>query len=337
MAFLDAWSLILPLDYKPIFQTGRVALSACPPDPALTGAIRDTARAALSVVANIAGLRHDLLGRIFHTVLDSARFDGSFYTTTPGATLLATLALTEDMCNWNDLDALAKLKIVDPACGTGTLLMASAERIRDFLSPEVRNDEPVARMLIEQVLSGYDVNLTATHMAATTLWLLSPSTRFQNMQIGRTLLGVDEEGRAYLGSLEFLEENPKLISWPDATQSVTQIDSGEAMSHPKPSETDLVIMNPPFTRDSLRHDQFIDSHKRQLKAREKQLFAKTPTYMAGNSGAFLLLADFINRTDVGTLATYSSSGRVDRQIGLKNPQVSCEAISCRNHCDVPRP
>ena len=46
--------------------------------------------------------------------------------------------------------------------------MAAAERIRD-LSPGSRDDSAMAQALIEEVMSGYDVNLTATHMAATTL------------------------------------------------------------------------------------------------------------------------------------------------------------------------
>lgn len=294
-AFSEAWDLILALDYKPIFETGRAALHACPPDPAFTASIRETARAALEIAGNIAGLRHDLLGRIFHTVLDTARYDGSYYTTTTAATLLSSLAITNSMCDWTDPDEISKLRIIDPACGTGTLLMAAAERIHD-LSPGSRSDERSGRALLEQVLSGYDVNLTATHMAATTLGLLSPSTRFRQMKIGRAFLGVDAQGDTYLGSLEFLEHRQKLVSWTNAAQ----IDSGEEMSTVEPS--DLVIMNPPFTRDSLRHDQFSAAEERKLKNREKTLFADKPTYMAGGSGAFLLLAEYINKSDTGTLA-----------------------------------
>ena len=298
-AFWDAWDLILALDYKPIFETGCAALHACPPDPAFSGAIRETARAALAVSGSIASLRHDLLGRIFHTVLDSARYDGSFYTTTAAATLLASLAITEDLCDWNDPEAIASLRITDPACGTGTLLMAAAERIRD-LAPRTRDEGAASRALIEHVLSGYDVNLTATHMAATTLGLLSPSTRFHNMKIGRAFLGVDDAGDAYLGSLEFLDQNPKLMPWPNAAQSVSQIDSGDEIAQTDPA--DLVIMNPPFTRDSLRHDQFSKDEERKLKDREKQMFSNKPTYMAGSSGAFLYLGEYITRPRVGTLA-----------------------------------
>ena len=298
-AFSDAWNLILALDYKPIFETARAALHACPADPAFTVAVRETARAALEVAGNIAGIRHDLLGRIFHTVLDTARYDGSFYTTTAAATLLSSLAVTEDICDWGDPEAIDKLRIVDPACGTGTLLMAAAERIRE-LSPRTRDDDRSAKALIERVLTGYDVNLTATHMAATTLGLLSPSTRFRNMKIGRTFLGVDPEGDAFLGSLEFLDGQAKMLSWPNAAQAVSQVDGGDGLSEIE--QADLVIMNPPFTRDSLRHDQFSREDERKLKDREKQLFANAPTYMAGGSGAFLFLGEYLNRSDVGTLA-----------------------------------
>ena len=298
--FADAWNLILALDYKPIFETGRAALLSCPPDPAFTGAIGDTAKAALAVAGNIAGMRHDLLGRIFHTVLDTARYDGSFYTTTAAATLLAALAIQEDMCDWSDPEAIAQLRITDPACGTGTLLMAAAERIRE-LSPQADTESDLARSLIEQVFSGYDVNLTATHMAATTLGLLSPTTQFRRMKIGRTLLGLDKNGKARLGSLDFLSDSqPMLIPFPNAEPTAQQVDTGEKAPPPEPA--DLVIMNPPYTRDSLRYDIFDQATELTIKAREMEIFASHPVHMVGYSGAFLVLAEFINKSSNGAIA-----------------------------------
>ena len=66
--FYKAWDLWLAVDYKPIFATAETALNGCPQDHAFTEAIKETAEAALTLTRDITGLRHDLLGRIFHTV-----------------------------------------------------------------------------------------------------------------------------------------------------------------------------------------------------------------------------------------------------------------------------
>lgn len=297
-AFADAWDLWLVIDYKPIFATARNALRGLAQDRAFTAAVQSVALAALRVVRNIIGLRHDLLGRIFHRVLETARYDGSFYTTTAAATLLAALAIREDSCDWSDREAIARLRITDPACGTGTLLMAAAERIRDLSRGSGNGD--ISQPLIEQVLAGYDVNLTATHLAATTLGLLSPTTTFQHMKIGRALLGV-ADGKAYLGSLEFLSPEPKrqprLIPWPTG---IEQIEDEEEITEAE--SADLVIMNPPFTRDSLRHDQFSREEELLLKAREKEIFAEQPIHLSSNGNSFLILAEHITKAQRSVVA-----------------------------------
>ncbi len=301
-AFSQAWKLWLLVDYKPIFDTARSALQTLAGANEFTAAVQVVARASLQVTRNIVGLRHDLLGRIFHKVLDTARYDGSFYTTTAAATLLANLAIAEDMLDWTDSAAIGGLRVTDPACGTGTLLMAAAERIRD-LTNAVGNQDEVSRLLIEKVLTGYDVNLTATHLAATTLGLLSPTTTFENMKIYRALLGIDENNEAKLGSLEFLDTGvdgqPRLLPWPTGVEQIeTREESAEA------ERADLVIMNPPFTRDSLRHDQFSRADEVKLKAREKDLFDKLEggIHRSHNGGGFLALADKIVKSKSGTIA-----------------------------------
>ncbi len=304
-AFYVAWELWLAVDYKPIFATARNALQVLAGSHEFTAAVQVVARASLQVTRNIVGLRHDLLGRIFHKVLDTARYDGSFYTTTAAATLLANLAIREDMLDWSDSAAIAGLRITDPACGTGTLLMAAAERIRDLTSAvgNQGRDSDVSRLLIENVLTGYDVNLTATHLAATTLGLLSPTTTFGNMKIYRALLGVDENNEVKLGSLEFLDTGkagqPRLLPWPTG---VEQIETREESAAAEPA--DLVIMNPPFTRDSLRHDQFSRAEEKKLKAREKEIFDRLEggIHRSHNGGGFLALADKIAKSQSGTIA-----------------------------------
>ena len=251
------------------------------------------------------GFPATFLGRIFHRVLDTARYDGSYYTSTVAAVLLATLALRDQDADWNDPNATANLRICDPACGTGTLLMAAAERIRDLRAAAAghlaqEDDEILGLHLVEDVLWGYDVNLTATHMAASTLGMLSPATRFQRMNVHRTMLGVFD-GVPYLGSIDFLDGQARLAAWPTITQ---QVESGEET--PLPSAMDLVIMNPPFTRDSLRHDQFSRRDELAIKEREKEILAGQPhqaaARLSGSANAFMVLGDKILKQGAGTLA-----------------------------------
>ena len=218
-AFREAWQGILAVDYRPVFETGRVALGTLSADPDTGQAVGKLAEVVARVSERVAGLRHDLLGRIFHRVLDTARYDGSFYTSTAAAVLLASLALREQDADWSNADAIGHLRICDPACGTGTLLMAAAERIRDLRNAAGRgtpeDEEALGLLLVEDVLWGYDINLTATHMAASTLGMLSPSTRFTHMNIHRALLGVFDD-EPYLGSLDFFSGQIRLAEWPSS-------------------------------------------------------------------------------------------------------------------------
>ena len=65
-------------------------------------------------------------------------------------------------------------------------------------------------------------------------------------------------------------------------------------------------MNPPFTRDSLRHDQFTPTVEKAIKHREKQVLKGQPyreaARLSGSANAFLVLADKMVRENNGTLA-----------------------------------
>ncbi len=299
-AFQEAWRAILAVDYRPVFQTGIAALDALYANPDNGLAVRKLGRLVTQIAEDVAALRHDLLGRIFHRVLDTARYDGSYYTSTPAAVLLATLAIRQQDIDWSNPNAVASLRICDPACGTGTLLMAAAERIRDLRNAagrgEVADEEALSLRLVENVLWGYDCNLTATHMAATTLGMLSPATQFGNMNIHRVRLGVINE-LPYLGSLEFLTGQARLEAWPGIAERVEDNETA-----PMPPRSDLVIMNPPYTRDSLRYDQFSIKEEMAIKRRELELFADKPAHLSGGSGAFLVLAERLSKDDTGAIA-----------------------------------
>ena len=65
-------------------------------------------------------------------------------------------------------------------------------------------------------------------------------------------------------------------------------------------------MNPPFTRDSLRHDQFSREDEQAIKGREKDTLAGQPYRAAArlhsSGGMFAVLAERMLKSDAGTLA-----------------------------------
>ena len=292
----DAWSLILAVDYKPIFESGVKVLDALH-SASFTQAVKIVANWSRYAAGQVGGMRHDILGRIFHIMLDDAQFDGSFYTSVPAATLLAGLALPDAP----QPGRLQSFRVLDPACGTGTLLMAAAERLRG--APGGGADYA---HLIENVLVGLDINVTALHIAATTLGLLSPATEFRKMNLHRMPFGeIGGTARGAAGSLELYAPGglSPYVDWVDV-RSPRQIDTGAgAAPRSYDHSADLVIMNPPYTRNDKRHDQLGRDAEARVKKRESEILASSPAKLDRTSSGlmFLVLGEHLcSRT--GTLA-----------------------------------
>lgn len=338
-ALVTAWRLILRVDYRPVFESGIHALRTLAGSPGWPGALQTLVAAALSVAQAVPVLRHDLLGGVFHRVLDTSRYDGSFYTTTAAATMLAHLAIRPGERNWTKIDEVAKARICDPACGSGTLLMAAAERIhalREDAAASGSDDDgrQVGAHLIESVLWGYDINPTAIHLAATTLGLLSPSVAFSGMNLFHTEFGVEDSGAVHLGSLDLLPPGPEsgatqqlaLSDWRAGQQRQVEEDLQKIARQPEPMS--LVIMNPPFTRDSLRHDQLGAEGERRVKEAEKNRLTghtyRRAARLHSSGGMFALLGEHLLDTSRATLAQVlpavvaSNAGNVEIRQFLAN-------------------
>lgn len=296
----ESWNLILATDYKPVFETAINVIKTPYSTHNLTEAVRDIIKTVMLINCGYLSRKHDILGRIFHRALNTAKNDGSYYTSTAAATLLAGCAIPPYLRKGKKIQ---DLRIVDPACGTGTLLMAVAERLQDIDGAPGHSDL-LCKALIEDVIHGYDINLTATHMAATTLGLLAPEVKFNDMNIHKFVFGV-EDSMPKIGALELYDGKYCLTEWASADrQKRAEIDITHELY-------DIVIMNPPFTRDGLRYDQFTKQEKAQMKAREKQVFDNTPAHRSNTGGMFMLLADKLaDQTDgcVAVILAGSSAG-----------------------------
>ena len=202
----EAWQAILSIDFHPVFAPALAALKALNDDDAREP-MRWIAENAVAVADELASLRFDHAGSLYHRLLASARYDGSFYTNNVSAMLLARLALTENTVNWSDANALAELKIIDPACGTGTLLMAAMHAIRDRhenAAGAEADSAPLHLALVEDVLYGLDINRHGVQLAACNLTLGNPRVDYSRMNLFTMQHGPQPNGRAKAGSLEFL-------------------------------------------------------------------------------------------------------------------------------------
>ena len=119
--------------------------------------------------------------------MTTAKHEGSFYTTLPAATMLATLLFHDLPVDWTDYEQVTALRVADFACGTGTLLIAAANVI--MRKERTGRPQDVARALVEQIIYGFDINPRAIHQAATGLGMMSPEVEFKRMQLFSMLLG----------------------------------------------------------------------------------------------------------------------------------------------------
>ena len=293
----DRW---LAVDYKQILEWSCAIINALPNTPASNAAVDIIAEAALDIQRTAGNQHHDLVGITFCQSVETAKSDGSMYTTIPAATMLTALLFDGLEIDWTDYAQVTGLRIVDFACGTGTLLIAAANYI--LSREQTGRPEEVAQALLDQILYGFDINNRAIFQTATGIGMIAPKVAFHNMHLYSLTLGLAAEAGGYkakLGALEMLEGIRQLSLNPRPVTG-TRIDT-----EPAPIEVEkfnIAIMNPPFTRGDIRFKQLPKETQTQVRAREAQLYAGLPMEQSSTANAFFVLAERYLDTDTGRLA-----------------------------------
>lgn len=312
---LQLWEQILGIDYKPVFGMARDLVDALTELEA-PSMLEECEKAVSEVLATSAVGRHDLAGRIFNGLIAERKLLAAFYTSIPASTLLAGLALSTDGwkgVDWRDPEKIAKLRVVDPACGTGTLLMAAYRQIlqnHQNASPTESDDDLLHKLLMENVIAGANVVQAAIHLTAATLAAMSPSVEFKRMPLHAFKLGTelqeDLHGResrdVYLGSLDWLLAS-EIQSTFSAAEEQMGATSNEGGLVERP-QADLVISNPPFTRRGgapgkgkaiarvFSIPEGDEKSTKEIAKRTSALLKWTPAnQIAGHASSFTVLAD----------------------------------------------
>lgn len=215
------FKVINDIDYKAVYCTD-VASNISP------SAVTEINTVILAIRAlQPENLQHDLLGRIFHEFLpfETRKRLGTFYTRPQAAEILAGLAIDKP-----------GEKVLDPACGSGTLLVSAYRR--KMLIGKGRPH----KKLVEEEITGVDIMPFAAHLAALNLTMQSPLEPTDRTRIGignsLNLTSGEDVGNV----ARWLQTFGGDIMGVDVDQPLTK---GEVF---KLQPVDVVIMNPPFTR-----------------------------------------------------------------------------------------
>ena len=261
---LEAWGKILDIDYYSIFSIARDILTQLPAAEAaqILGKLRTTAR---NVNATGVDNAHDLTGRIFQRLIADRKYLATFYTRPASAALLARLAVAKmEGVDWGDAEAIGKLRVGDFACGTGALLSAVYEQFAGRHERAGGDVSALHPVMMEEVLYGCDVMPSAIHITGSTLSGLQPNVDFGQSRLYTMPYGRQADGTVKIGSLELLQgsEVQTLFNTSDPalrTGSLGEETAAQVNVDIPDGGFDLVIMNPPFTRNVTREGATADA------------------------------------------------------------------------------
>ena len=349
-----AWDAILEKDYAPVFRPALAALGALREGKAINDAIRMVAECANRVADSLSDLGYDHAGPLYHRILGSAKSDGAFYTNNLSAVMLARLAFTRELIDWSNPEAVERLRIIDPACGTGTLLMAALQTIKTRIaeSREMSDEERNAlhKHLVEDVLCGLDINQHGIQLAACNMTLGAPTVDYARMNLVTMPHGPQGDGPPKAGSLEILTAASDALDLHAMTAprrsletlDAAQVDESEVIRFPL-HDLDVVIMNAPFTDNRKRSRKFgaeaIKAMQRHELDMRDRLQARDPAagrVITTNSirTFFTPLADQLLKSDEGILAMVipatactGASGVDERRFLAERFHVACIVTS----------
>ena len=166
--------------------------------------------------------------------------------------------------DWSSAEAIGRLRIGDFACGTGALLSAVYDQVAARHERAGGDAAALHRVMMEQVLYGCDVMPSAVHITSSTLSGMEPSVLFNSSRLYTMPYGRMKDNSVMIGSLELLQSSNVLTLFNTSDPAMRTGSAGEETAAQIRTEIpdasyDLVIMNPPFTRNVTREGAYADT------------------------------------------------------------------------------
>jgi len=292
---IDEGKIGKPIDlltyFEPVLQKDYTSVFGFDVASKLPESATDTIKKVLVVVKALAPekIGHDVLGKVFHELIpfNIRKAVAAFYTNNEAAEILASLAIEKP-------DA----KVIDLACGSGTLLVAAYHRKRELLQSRGSGISiEDHRRFLEKDLTGIDIMPFAAHLAVLHLSLQALLHETERVRVAvwdSTELKPDMNIPAIYSELKAAYRKPtldmfrdKIVIPEDARIKKGAITLEGVGGEEIPLEkVDLVIMNPPFTRQERLPKEYKSSLARRFSGYEKYTHGQLGLY-----GHFLFLAD----------------------------------------------
>ncbi len=277
---------LLARDFAPVLKPCErlvAAMTASNPGPGFSRAIRLIAENAGEHADDYARAGEDRAGAVFQRAMQNPSATGAYYTLPTAAILLAELACEamrpEDKPWENASTDVSHLQILDPACGTGTLLNAMKEAIVGRMVGTARSQ--TAKALVEDSIVGLDVDTHALQLAATQLTLNSLDADYRRMNLWRMPYGASGSREPTLGSLELMVHQylPQGDLLPDSPTPIAA-DAVRTKGHLVflrdkllHGRTGAILTNPPYSVGGKQARHMTKAERSVVQNRQKQLRA----------------------------------------------------------------
>ncbi|MCY4143317.1 MAG: class I SAM-dependent methyltransferase [Gammaproteobacteria bacterium] len=184
--------------------------------------------------------------------------------------------------DWSNEAHWKRIKIVDLACGSGTLLAACLAEMRRRARKTQASSDRISRLhriAVEQVLKGFDINPVSLQLAAAQLSIGNAEVRFNRMGLHRMPYGQNQSNLTVnAGTLELLDQSeivPKQLLRLEHSIESEQVwktsdknlDARIASAVEEASDASIVIMNPPFTNREKMGEKFSREEQNALRDR----------------------------------------------------------------------
>ena len=175
-AVIAGFNLILDINFWPIFHVAKELLLQIPAGTAIHMMEQMASTADKMVQAT---KHNDIAGTVFQRLIADRKTLKTYYTTPEATTLLTHLAIPEDL-DWADPETFKQYQISDYACGSGGIMLASYQRIRDLHRLHGGNPDQHHGHMMRNSLTACDIMPAAVHLTASLLSSVSPSVPYQS-------------------------------------------------------------------------------------------------------------------------------------------------------------